>query len=811
MIAVIARARAELRSTWRSWLALGLLLGVAGGVAIAAVAGARRTASAYPRFVAWSHAADVESGGFPDSVDAGPALSTMEHVPSVAAWARVDVVAYGATLPDGAHLTIPQLFAAADQQNRFLRTIDRAKVLAGRMFDPSHPDEAVADFGLAQQYRLHVGDVVRLDAGPRIGDTAPTVPVRIVGIVAEARLFPAFGAGNAFFVLVTSPSFAAAHHVTPAPSDASVELQLKRGQAGIPDFLREMRGAGLGGVDLPFVQAVRTAGVQRSTRVESGALWALGAVVVLAAGAILGQAVARQTYLASAELPVLRAIGMSRWQLFELGIVRMLPWAVLGSATSVLIAGLVSPLTPIGLARIAEPHPGFAVDGLVMGLGAVGVVLVSLLIAAVPAWRATGRAAVRDDDRQDLHTSTLAGLAARRAASPAVGVGVRMALEPGRGRTAVPVRSAIFGATLATATLVASLIFWSSLDHLVTTPRLSGYAWDMFTAVPEESPGHVVAGGAAAIESVLRSDPAVAGFSRGGFVNMQVAGKSVFAVITGGSGPASPIIADGRAPSGPREIALGRASMTEAGVTIGQNVMVSAVDADHQTPTRAMRVVGEAIIPAAPFGDTPVGEGGVITLDGAEYLDPATLGNERAVATGLPFLIRFRPGVDSAGAFARLQAKFPPNSFSVASQHRGDITTLGRITRVPLALALLLGLIALGTLAQTLVTSVRARRRDLAVLKALGFSRTQVRAAIAWQASALVVVALVVGLPVGILAGRWVWRVFADGIYVVPAPTFSLLAIACVVPATLIVANLIAAFPARTAARTRPAVVLRSE
>jgi ABC-type antimicrobial peptide transport system permease subunit len=123
----------------------------------------------------------------------------------------------------------------------------------------------------------------------------------------------------------------------------------------------------------------------------------------------------------------------------------------------------------------------------------------------------------------------------------------------------------------------------------------------------------------------------------------------------------------------------------------------------------------------------------------------------------------------------------------------------------------LLGLIALATLAQTLVTSVRARRTDLAVLKTIGFSRRQVRAAVAWQASALVSVALVIGIPAGLAAGRWIWRAFSDGIAVVPVAVFRPWWIVAAAVVTVAVANLIAAIPSRAAARTHPAVVLRSE
>jgi ABC-type lipoprotein release transport system permease subunit len=99
----------------------------------------------------------------------------------------------------------------------------------------------------------------------------------------------------------------------------------------------------------------------------------------------------------------------------------------------------------------------------------------------------------------------------------------------------------------------------------------------------------------------------------------------------------------------------------------------------------------------------------------------------------------------------------------------------------------------------------------LAILKTLGFVRRQVRAAVAWQATTLVTVALLVGVPVGIAVGRWVWTLFADELGVVAVPRVPLLAVALLIPCALVVANLVAAAPAAAAARTRPATVLRSE
>jgi len=131
--------------------------------------------------------------------------------------------------------------------------------------------------------------------------------------------------------------------------------------------------------------------------------------------------------------------------------------------------------------------------------------------------------------------------------------------------------------------------------------------------------------------------------------------------------------------------------------------------------------------------------------------------------------------------------------------------------RTALLLALLLGLVAVATLAHTLLTSIRRRRRDLAVLKTLGFVRRQVAATVASQATALVGLALVMGVPLGVVLGRWAWVLFARQLGVLPEPTLSAVIVAATVPAALLAANLVATVPARTAARTRPALVLRSE
>jgi putative ABC transport system permease protein len=99
----------------------------------------------------------------------------------------------------------------------------------------------------------------------------------------------------------------------------------------------------------------------------------------------------------------------------------------------------------------------------------------------------------------------------------------------------------------------------------------------------------------------------------------------------------------------------------------------------------------------------------------------------------------------------------------------------------------------------------------LAVLKTLGFTRRQVRTTVAWQASTVAAVGLVIGIPLGLLAGAFVWRRVADELGVSAALTWPVVGVVMLVVAAVLSVNLVAAFPARRAARTRPAVVLRSE
>lgn len=141
----------------------------------------------------------------------------------------------------------------------------------------------------------------------------------------------------------------------------------------------------------------------------------------------------------------------------------------------------------------------------------------------------------------------------------------------------------------------------------------------------------------------------------------------------------------------------------------------------------------------------------------------------------------------------------------------GDIRSYAHVSATPLLLAGLLALLGAGVLADALVVSVRTHRRDLAILKIVGFTPRQVRTTVAWQATALVSAALAVGVPLGVVFGTWTWRSFADNLGIDPATVTPILAFVGIVVASIALGNGIAALPARRAASTRPAVALNSE
>ncbi len=314
-----------------------------------------------------------------------------------------------------------------------------------------------------------------------------------------------------------------------------------------------------------------------------------------------------------------------------------------------------------------------------------------------------------------------------------------MALVQGRGRTAIPVRSALAALVVGVAAVCAALTFAFSLDRLVTTPALRGWNWDYVVgnyADPESA-----AEGAA----LLRANPDVEAFS--GFV--EAAGKAddvevEVGFVTTEDGVVSAPVLEGRHPADSGEIAVGRGTLEALGKEIGDEIEVLV----ENSPPMRMEIVGTVIPPVtAGASDMTLDDGLVATWDVINETLPPDV-----AATVAPsgFLVRLdeRSG---PGAVDKLQEDFPGTVLSPVSTV--DIESVRVIDDLPYLLAVVAALLGFGTLTHTLVTAVRRRRRDLATLRALGFSGRQIRATVGWQALAFTAVALVIGIPLGV-AGR---------------------------------------------------------
>jgi hypothetical protein len=539
-------------------------------------------------------------------------------------------------------------------------------------------------------------------------------------------------------------------------------------------------------------------GLRRAIRLEAGALLAFAALAAIAALLLVGQTLGRQVYLESAEYPTLRALGMTCGQLVGVALVRAAVIGVGGAMVALAVAVALSPLAPIGLARRAELHPGIAVDLAVLAPGALAVVALVAACATVAAWRAGRAPATALGEVEPAgRSSRVADALAAAGLPPTAVTGVRLALEPGRGRTAVPIRSAIAGAAAAVCAFVAVGISGASLTQLVGTPAAYGWTWDVSVgnfARPAE---------VQRATRVLDATAGVDGYAGVVTEELLMDGNPVpFMAIQPGKGTVPLQMLEGREPMRPDEVAVGTATLRQLGKQIGDTVTVAL--APGQPPQR-LQVVGRLVLSVGPL-DTAIApsKGMVIAFEAFRRLAPP---DPSFAPVPQVFLVRLDPAADRNRTVQALQQAFPGTV--VRPLPHPDIETVRRVGYLPALLAALVALLAVGTVTHALVSSARRRRSELAVLKTLGFLPRQVSATIAWQATALATAAVLAGLPLGVAVGRWAWRLVAGQLGVVPEPAVPPRQVLAVIAGALLAANLIAAAPGWVAGRLRPALVLR--
>jgi hypothetical protein len=194
---------------------------------VAAAAGARRTETAYPRFVQAQNGYDLITGGSSGNIDPARALTQIEAMPAVGQWARVDVAASTAILPSGRVAPAPELMAVTDLSGRAGFRLNRFKVISGRIANLHAPSEAMIDFPTADREDLRVGSIIRFIVGSPDAKPARLAAVRIVGVVASPGQFPAVGASSASGSVYVTPAFVRSNGIRPPPGDAALLIRLR--------------------------------------------------------------------------------------------------------------------------------------------------------------------------------------------------------------------------------------------------------------------------------------------------------------------------------------------------------------------------------------------------------------------------------------------------------------------------------------------------------------------------------------------------------------------------------------------------------
>jgi hypothetical protein len=796
--------RAELRRRWRSWLAIALLVTLVGGFVLAATVAGRRTDSAFPRF--------VSTYGFNAVAYAVQPVPRLAHLPEVSSASSYLSPASGQPQCSCGRLINPTNFSVDDWPPSAHRY---SKLVSGRWPDPSSADEVLASVTLQQDYGVGIGTVIRVPfyapsqfmavvnaTGTLPQPTGPTVALHVVGIEVSEGEFPSGGTPS--YSLYATPAFA--RTVTSRTAAFHLYLvRLRHGSTDLPRFAADVSSlSNAGAAGYESVDQFNTA-IEGSIHPQAIGWWVLAVLAALVGLLVIGQALARQSAVESEEYPTLATLGLEQRQLVALATARNLVVAIAGAVGAVVLAVALSPIAPVGEARIAEPSTGVVFDTLVLPLGFVALIAVVLGLGIWPAWRAA-RTLDGADDVNESRPSTIVTQLAATGAPPSAVIGVRHAVQRGRGRATVPVGTALFGMALAVTALCGTALFGASLSHLTATPNLYGESFQINFNQLNGQPD----------PSLLRSlehDPALTGLTRGLGSEISIRKTTVGAVAaTGLRGAPLFTTVTGHLPDAGDQVALGASTMRQVGAHVGSVVPVTVTTPSGAKRTVAFRVVSQVAFPVLA-GTVGLGDGALFTIPGYEGAacppGPKQAQCRQAVisTSNGGMLARFVPGARGKAAINRYLHTYA--TLAVLPTTPVSLVNFGEAVNFPLIFGVMLALFGAATLLHLLVVSVSRRRREVGLLKVLGFVNRQVAAAVSWQATTLALVGIVIGVPLGLAVGQQVWRAFASNLGVVPVSVVPVWLVVGVAVGVLVVANLLAVAPALAASRSRPGQLLR--
>jgi len=789
------RYASGLRRSWRAWLALAVLCGVALSLSLAAGADARRTSSVLDRHLAAFRAPEaavaIDQSRYPPEL-VETLLDEVDRLPQVAAAARVQGVfmevfdakgglvpafdfgsAFGKLVDEdaihgvGAFDLISGRFPADDQPAEVMMNPEAMaaggwsigdRVDAIRMFRTSDFDEqGNADLSKGEQVHVTiVGVAQRPDE--LIDDTETRIP--------QVYLFPAFGRAHPNIGFYMIDYIRLVH-------GAADEAAFQHGAAAV-SASSDSNPLQISSMTEALVHA------DQARRPLVVAVWLLAAVLFAAAIIFCALAIGRSLADHYRDLPVLRALGMSRGALALAITMHAMTIAIVAVVVAMVAAVMTTVATPFGRSGRIEPDPGLDVDTAVLLTGAVIIVVSLSLILLIWGMRTAGRPRnLNVEQVEQVRLRESVGVIGHVRTSPSVGTALRFAFQPPTGGSAGSARMVAGSAALGIALFAGALGFAASLDNVQNTPPAHGWNWDLavvnnFGTIPDD-----------AVQTVLDASDVdeSAAFTTG---PVTIAGLQVSALgIDPKAGAVYLTMNSGRAPLAANEIVLGASTLRRVNASVGDPVVVT-------TPRgqRTMTVVGVATFPAigsARFGAMSLGDGAATIASVLPPSDPTgrysgvflrlvpgsrakRIDEMRELVAGL--------GCTDASCFL-IDAK-PPQLAGY-----DDVRSI----RYPLGLAL--ACLVVLPLGYGIVATVRSRRRELAVLRALGMTQHQVSVVVILYAVVVACLAAVLGLVAGALIANIGWHVFSQSVgfawpVTVPARAVAFVAVGAVLVATAI-------------------------
>jgi hypothetical protein len=771
-------ARSELRRRWRALLGLAVLVAFVGAVSLSGFAGARRTASALDRFRDATDARDARVVGPDDETTHAMAeeLADEPWVATVGEFVDFAVNTHGTT--------VLSVYSGTDEV--FSNEVDRPIVLEGRMPAADEPDEVAADEVTVEALGVGVGDTISVntydpeDFGCLVqGDCAfqgipgPAIELEVVGVMRDVDAFAT--TEDPTPSVTASAAFTEAYRdqVGAIRSEALVRLEDEGDLDRLQAFMDERPESGT----LVTPQDDYAAGAGDAVDVLGTSLLVFAIVSGLAGLFAIFQAVNRQVDAAATATPFLPALGMTRWGWARASALPTIVAVFLGTMVAPLGAALASGIFPIGFAERIEPDPGLRLDPLVLVGGGV---ISAVVIAGWAVLSGRRRCSAGYRGKTWVPTLSWAGL------TPAAGA--RLAFGRGRTRAAGPMRSAMVGIAIGTIGVIGSAFVLTSLHRLIDEPERWGFPWD---GVGTSGDPAAVAD---AVDTLSDQDgvAAVANLSEG-FVQIGAEEISAYA-FDPEDGDIQPTVRRGRRPEASDEIAIGEIDLSRVGADIGDRVSIVTT---HEDGSLDYEVVGVTVQPT--FNDTQPARGAVLTPDGLEPVN-------QAIASQV-ILLEYEDGAADEVEDALLADGIGVLGPITPTQ----LSNLDGATIVIQALIGFFAALALVGLVQALALSGRRQAGTIAIWRALGFVPRMVRWSVLWQSALVTGVAVVVGVPLGLYAGRVAWRLTIQNLGVVDDPTWPIVPAALALPVALLAATLLALLPAWLAARGEPAADLHAE